>query len=95
MQKKMVGIIASVAVAHGVLAIALMTGGGCRQTKILAPHTYNNGPEVSQVPAAVDKPAQPAGQIEVPPSGGSDAPLPPPVEQKPQVAPVVTPPVTF
>ena len=93
MQKKMVGIIASVAVAHGVLAIALMTGGGCRQTKILAPHTYNNGPEVSQVPAAVDKPAQPAGQIEVPPSGGSDAPLPPPVEQKPQVAPVVTPPV--
>lgn len=93
MQKKMVGIIASVAVAHGVLAIALMTGGGCRQTKILAPHTYNNGPEVSQVPAAVDKPAQPAGQIEVPPSGGSDAPLPPPVEQKPQFAPVVTPPV--
>ena len=86
----MVGIIASVAVAHGILAIALMTGGGCRQTKILAPHTYNNGPEVSQVPSAVDKPVEQSGQLEVPHIG--DTPLPPPVEQKPQPTAVVTPP---
>ena len=88
----MVGILASVAAAHAVLAIALMTGGGCRQTKILAPHTYNNGPEVAEMPSAVDKPGNQGGQTEVPPSGGGDTPLPPPPEtvQPTPVAPVST-----
>ena len=89
MQKKMVGILASVAAAHAVLAIALMTGGGCRQTKILAPHTYNNGPEVAEMPSAVDKPAD-QQQTEAP-QIGVDAPLPPPANVQP--APVVNPPV--
>lgn len=75
----MVGILASVAAAHAVLAIALMTGGGCRQTKILAPHTYNNGPQVSDVPAAVDRPAGQNEVSEVPVVPGGDAPLTTPV----------------
>lgn len=75
MQKKMVGILASVAVAHAVLAIALMTGGGCRQTKILAPHTYNNGPQMAEVPAAVDKPGSQTSPEEMPVIQGGDAPV--------------------
>ena len=57
MQKKVVGIVAGVAVAHAVLLVGLMAGGGCRQPEILGPHTYNNGPEFTKIPAAVDKPA--------------------------------------
>ena len=98
MQKKMVGILASVAAAHAVLAIALMTGGGCRQTKILAPHTYNNGPEVAQVPAAsTDIPPTRETPESVPQIQGGDTPIAPaPVEPAPQVKyndPVPTPPV--
>ena len=58
MQKKVVGIVAGVAVAHAVLLVGLMAGGGCRQPEILGPHTYNNGPEFTEIPAAVDKPSQ-------------------------------------
>ena len=94
----MVGILASVAVAHAVLAIALMTGGGCRQTKILAPHTYNNGPQVAEVPAPADTPAGQTAPTEMPSVPGGDAPVAPvPVQPKEvkynePVAPV-TPPV--
>ena len=98
MQKKMVGILASVAAAHAVLAIALMTGGGCRQSKILAPHTYNNGPEVSQVPAAsTDIPPTRETPESAPLIQGGDTPIAPvPVEPAPKVKyndPVPTPPV--
>lgn len=58
MQKKVVGIVAGVAVAHAVLLVGLMAGGGCRQPEILGPHTYNNGPEFTEIPSAVDKPSQ-------------------------------------
>lgn len=94
MQKKVVGILASVAVAHAVLAIALMTGGGCRQTKILAPHTYNNGPQMAQVPVAADAPAEQEVGGGAPAVPGGDAPVaPPPVDVPvssyvPPVAPV-------
>ena len=90
----MVGILASVAVAHAVLAIALMTGGGCRQTKILAPHTYNNGPQMAQVPGAADAPAEQEVGGGAPAVPGGDAPVaPPPVDVPvssyvPPVAPV-------
>ena len=80
MQKKMVGILASVAAAHAVLAIALITGGGCHQPKLLGPHTYNNGPEFAEIPAAATQPADAPAPAAVPQVPVSNEPvvLPPP-----------------
>lgn len=100
MQKKMVGIIASVATAHAVLAIALITGGGCHQPKLLGPHTYNNGPEFAEIPAAANTPAEaaqtPAVMPQVPGSNEAVVLPPPPAKpvypaQEPEAAPVATP----
>ena len=55
MQKKMVGILASVAAAHAVLVVGVIAGGGCSNRQILGPHTYVDGPELSQIPAATDQ----------------------------------------
>ena len=93
MQKKVVGILAGVAAAHAVLLVSLMVGGGCRQHTILGTHTYNEGPELSRMPAAADAPAV-AKPVEMPKieGGESEVVLPPPVAQTP-VAPAIEPPV--
>ena len=90
MQKKMVGILASVAAAHAVLAIALMTGGGCRQPVILSPHTYNNGPQVEGAGSAAPGAGQQGSPTEMPVIDNGGAPIaPPPETVKPApVAPV-------
>ncbi len=56
MQKKVIGILAGVAAAHAVLLVGLMASGGCRQPEILGPHTYDNGPELGEVPGASEQP---------------------------------------
>ena len=89
MQKKTVGILASVAAAHAVLAIALMTGGGCRQPVILSPHTYNNGPQVEGTENALPEAGQQGTQPELPVIDNGSAPVPPPAAVKPApVAPI-------
>lgn len=82
MQKKMVGILASVAAAHAVLAIALITGGGCHQPKLLGPHTYNNGPEFAEIPSAANQPAEAPAPATVPqvPVNNEPVILPPPAK---------------
>lgn len=85
MQKKVVGIIAGVAAAHAVLLVSLIAGGGCRQHTVLGTHTYNNGPEFSQIPAAVEKPVD-NGNAVVPPVPGGEAVIEqPPVETTPEI----------
>ena len=94
MQKKVVGILAGVAAAHAVLLVSLMVGGGCRQHTILGTHTYNEGPGLSQMPAAADAPAG-EKNAEMPKieGGESEVVLPLPAPTPAPVAPAIEPPV--
>ena len=88
MQKKMVGILASVAAAHAVLVIGVIAGGGCSSRQILGPHSYVDGPELSQKPA--EAPAEQQQQPAVVPQVQPDpAVVPPPAVTPAAPVPVV------
>lgn len=97
MQKKVVGILASVAAAHAVLLVGMMSGGGCRQPEILGPHTFNNGPEFAEIPASTEAPGVRGADVATVPTVGCEgelAPLPPPTQAEiNSLEPIAAPPV--